>query len=305
MSMLQLAHPGFYFFLGGLSLVVMAGIAHGLRGRGDEGLPWSWLSLFGLSRGLHESVSILAPSLSDPLACQAFRPILMAVSLVALVEFGRRGFRREGRRTLRGWLYLPLLALAALGGASGGLSGLQSAGEYVFGLPGGVLAGLTLLRAPRGCGRWDRAGLVLAALSLMAYTPARALPAPAIGAILATAAMAGLWLYHRSLRSPAARPGLLRQSALPVLFALLAAIGGMGTRWLETCAQAESEQTVLAGVEAAADRAGEVAVAEIEPRPATGGGITLQHNPAGFSALVAVVLVTAFLMAVAAIAYRM
>jgi hypothetical protein len=291
MSALDAAHPGFILFLGGLSLLWMAGMAETLRRRPERRLPWSWLALFGLGHGLSRWLDLLATQLPDPWAFQAFRAALVAGSWAALIEFGRQGVRRRRGRTLGRWLYLPLVPLAAAGGLSGGLSGLQTASQYALGLPGGLLAGLALLQASQRGGRLALAGLGLAALALMAYAPALALPFPALRAILPLAAMIGVWLYHRALGSLTARPSLLRRCALPAAFLLVVALGAAGTRWLEPNVDTEFEQVLVAGVAATEGTAGEPAAAPIQLEPAAApiqlkpAAAPIQLKPANWDAV--------------------
>ena len=118
---------------------------------------------------------MLALSLADSPAFKLVRLAVMAASFAALLEFGRRGFQRAGRQAWNRWIYLPLLAVLALGALSGETSGLEAACRYGLGLPGALLAGLALGQASRSSGHGQRTGLRLAALALLAYAPAAGL----------------------------------------------------------------------------------------------------------------------------------
>ena len=60
--------------------------------------------------------------------------VLMAISFLMLLKFGRRSLR------IPGWIVIPLISLAGLGGLAGP-NGLNAACRYALGLPGAMLTG--------------------------------------------------------------------------------------------------------------------------------------------------------------------
>ncbi|MGB5065360.1 MAG: GGDEF domain-containing protein, partial [Candidatus Competibacter sp.] len=159
----------YIFFLYGLSFVLLAAVAAALGGW-EKTLPWRWLAVFGVLHGLNEWLDLLALGLGESSVFQGIRLAMLAVSFLALVEFGRRGMTGDGPR-FGGWVWLALLGLlglAALGGASGETSGLNASCRYALGLSGGLLAAASLWRADGATGE-DRWYLRLAASSMLAY----------------------------------------------------------------------------------------------------------------------------------------
>jgi len=306
----------FVFFLTGLGFLGMAGTAHALRRRPENPetpLPWAWLALSGLGHGLGQWLNLPALHLGDPPALQAARLVLLAVSSMALIEFGRQGFHYRPGRTLGRRVYLPLLALSVAGGLagalSGGLAGLQTACLLALGLPGGLLAGWALVQARPALGRLPRAGLGLAAVSLAAYTPALAFSIPALSAVLALGAMTGVWLYQQALEALFARPGLWRRWALPAAFVLLVAAGWAGASRLESDPETELLQAAVVAVAGAAgagadDRAAEAAAAHVQLEPADWETVTTKRQQLGLPVMLATLLFMAAVVAIGAVAAR-
>jgi diguanylate cyclase (GGDEF)-like protein/PAS domain S-box-containing protein len=200
------------FLIYGLGFITLGWMAlFGLPKTGAR-LPWRWLGLFGVVHGINEWLDMLALSLPDPPAFRAVRLAVMAVSFLALVEFGRRSLRTYGRRFPGIWVYLPLLALAGMGGFAG-MSGLNAACRYALGFPGSMLAAAAVWQASRACVGRERSGLRLVAFSMLVY-------GPATGLIVPTAAFfPANWLNHASFFATAGFPIQLIRGTCALLMA--------------------------------------------------------------------------------------
>ena len=304
------AHPSFTVFLGGLSLIWLAGLSQALRRSADRRLPWTWLTLFGLGQGLSQWLGLLGTQLPDSWAFQTFGVLLAAGSWAALSEFGRRGFSAQKGRGPGRWMYLPLLLVVAGGGLCGGLSGLQTACQYALGVPGGLLAGLALSHGSKHCARTALVGLALAALAIGAYAPAMALSLPALRAILSLAALIGVRLFHAASGLPTARNSLLRRCALPAAFLLAAALGGAGTRWLDRSAEAQFEEVAVADAAAAEDTAdtegaaGESVEAPSQFESDNWDAVAAERQQLGIPVMLTVLVLIAVLIGIGAAAAR-
>lgn len=138
------------------------------------------LALFGLLHGLKE-YSALWLLLHGTPAWLWPDGLLLLVSYLPLLEFGRRVARKAfghplPRRLLGPGIHLPLAAglLALMAAADQPLDGLNLGARYLFGLPGGLLAGMGLLvhlhqRRELLADRRLRFHLGLAAVALAAY----------------------------------------------------------------------------------------------------------------------------------------
>jgi diguanylate cyclase (GGDEF)-like protein/PAS domain S-box-containing protein len=200
------------FLIYGLGFITLGCVAlFGLPKTGTR-LPWRWLGLFGVVHGINEWLDMLALSLPDPPAFRAIRLAVMAVSFLALIEFGRRSLRTCGRGCPGTWMYLPLLALAGMGGFAG-MNGLNAACRYAFGFPGSMLAAAAVGQASRACIGRERSGLRLVVFSMLVYGPAAGLIVPKAAFFPAT------WLNHASFFATAGFPIQLVRGTCALLMA--------------------------------------------------------------------------------------
>ncbi len=265
----------YLFFVYGFSFLLLGGILWGWARRAEERLPWNWLAHFGLLHGISEWLDMLAISLGDSQAFKGVRIVLMVVSFLPLVEFGRRGLAAQGRRAPAWWVYPPLLALAGLGGLAG-MDGLNAACRYALGLPGGLLAGVVLLREARRMDVGRRFPLGLAGLALLFYGPATGLIVPSafffpasvlnydaflavarvpiqlIRALCAMAAALGIWRLYKYNANVADSRGWLRRLLVPGAVVSLLVGGFMATSWIGQRADAERRDLLLSQARAIA-----------------------------------------------------
>ena len=134
----------YIFFFYGLGFALLAATTLALS-RMDKAMPWKWLFLFSLVHAINEWLDMLALSLGDSSTFGGVRLVILAVSFVFLVEFGRAGVAGTGGRVPGRWIFVPLLILSALG-ASGGPPGLTNTVRYFLGLPGGLWSALAIYR---------------------------------------------------------------------------------------------------------------------------------------------------------------
>lgn len=144
------AHLELVYFAYGLAFVVM-GIAVLVQPRGESRIPLSLtlgpLGLFGITHGLNEWLELWEVAVGARLLPPWAAALWLTTSLLFLFEFGRRLLRLSAAGGWGGALYLPVTALLAGAAAvTAEPAGLATAGRYVLGLPGGVMAGVGFLR---------------------------------------------------------------------------------------------------------------------------------------------------------------
>jgi uncharacterized membrane protein len=150
----------YIFFFYGLAFVLLGVVCLGLAHNAVATLPWRLLGLFGLSHGLNEWFDLLAFNLGDSDTFRLVRLLVMALSFIFLLEFGRQGLRRFSPAVPGLWVYLPLLAFIALAGWAWGGAALNPAVRYALGLTAGLAAGTLLLRHGRDATDPDRRWLL-------------------------------------------------------------------------------------------------------------------------------------------------
>ncbi len=264
----------YIFFIYGLSFILLAIVCHDMTTERSGDRPWRWLCLFGWLHGFSEWLDLLALSLGDAPVFQAVRLGMMTVSFMALMEFGRRGLRRDAgpaaRNVLGSWLVPALALLGLLGVFSGSMNGLNVAFRYSLGLPGALMAGLALFRIPGGGnGAGSRIGTRLAAVALLLYAPATGLIVPAapfppadwlnhdafsaaagfpiqlVRALCAVGAMTGIWLHRQTARSRASRTSWVRWGVVAMAFILIAGLGWGAVEWRSRGIDAQARRELL------------------------------------------------------------
>jgi PAS domain S-box-containing protein len=243
----------YVYFIYGLSFILIAALCRRISESDPAPRAWRWLALAGLFNGLSKWLDMLAISLEDFAIFPALRFLFLCLSIVALVEFGRRTLRLKGRPVCGPWL-APLLALLACLALPHGLPGLKASVRYAAGLPAGLLAALAVGSSVRNeTDTLKRRGLLLAAIALFVlaiselvtpkapFAPASWLnhesflltfgfPVQALRASLVLGALAGIWDFHNRLTAPAPRPREKPWLA-PLVFTTLIALGWGGAEW--------------------------------------------------------------------------
>lgn len=159
----------YIFFFYGLAFMMLGAVCFILKREKRLRLPWGWLGVFAFSHAVHEWLDIVDISLGPRYqTLQLFHIFFVIASFLTLTEFGRRAvFGLRGKGPGR-WIFVPLLALALVGGVAG-LSGLEAASRYTIGLVGGLWAAYALFMASRGLAMPPRRWLLAGSISLGLY----------------------------------------------------------------------------------------------------------------------------------------
>jgi PAS domain S-box-containing protein len=131
-----------YFFYG-LSFIVLSIVCFELRKTEKTKLPFSWLGMFGITHAFNEWMDLISVSLGDNRLFSIIRIVVLAVSFLFLLEFGRKGICLLTNRCFTIWIYLPFILLG-LSGSFYGLPGLNATIRYFIGLPAGVSSAITI-----------------------------------------------------------------------------------------------------------------------------------------------------------------
>ena len=136
----------FILCLQGFALVFLA-VGCGLLGRGSHlQLPWSWLGVFAFIVGLECWLELLTPIFQGQSVFIIGSWALRVMALVALLEFGRRGWS-AGRLRLVFWLYVLLSVVVIALAIWGGWRSVEMGSLWLLGLPAGLGAAVVLRRS--------------------------------------------------------------------------------------------------------------------------------------------------------------
>ena len=163
-----MAQMDYIYFVSGLCFILLAIICLTHRNPENQQLPWKWLGLFGLVHGISQWFDLLAISVSDSTIFAGFRICLTAVSFLFLVEFGRTALLRLCGKGPGRWIYIPLIALSALGGFAG-WAGLGASSRYALGFVGGTWSACILLLAAKQGNGLSRKALFAIGTSIGIY----------------------------------------------------------------------------------------------------------------------------------------
>jgi diguanylate cyclase (GGDEF)-like protein/PAS domain S-box-containing protein len=170
----------YIFFCYGLAFIILAAVCVSLQKAERERFPWRILGLFGLTHGITEWMDLTAIQIGDSAFLSAARCILMTISFLFLMEFGRAGgIRLRGKGPGR-WILLLPLAVAVAGGLAAGWTGLNAAARYALGFPGGLWAAATLYRYAGSQAATARLMLIAASVLTGLYAFATGLVVPSL-----------------------------------------------------------------------------------------------------------------------------
>lgn len=176
----------YLLFCYGFAFILLASIALLMVDRSKYELPWRWLGFFGIAHGAHEWLSVLLAGFEGRKWFYALEILLLALSFLALIEFGRQSVR-DPRSIFRSRaIYFPLLAFTVAPWFFG--SGLQRgniACHYALGFPGAFWAAAVFYRESSAL-KEGRNFLILAALGMFLYSIGTVIAVPR-GDLLAAA----------------------------------------------------------------------------------------------------------------------
>jgi|GEM_PF-3707713 len=230
-------------------------------------LPWTWLYLFGILHGVNEWMDMVALGLSYSTAFNWARMVLLTLSFIALFEFGRRGWKMQGRKASWAWFLLPVLIVAGTAGKAG-LQGMNPVCRYALGLPGGLLSAWVLWRtSSMNLLQWR--GLRLAAVAMLFYALATGLVVPQaalwpatwlnhdtffnltgfpiqlVRTVCAFICMAGLTMVFSALPAVASRKYLFKQGTFPFTLILIIAISWFTAEYYGRTMDTKTRQDIL------------------------------------------------------------
>jgi PAS domain S-box-containing protein len=139
----------YILFVYGLAFLILAAVCYVMRLPATQRLPWRWLALFGVIHGAHEWLDMAIACVGDSYTFALARLILLAVSFVCLIEFGRLGSVSSRNNPIGGWIHMPLAAAVFSVYFLSDLPGLNASIRYAFGLTGGFWAAWTLMKGAK------------------------------------------------------------------------------------------------------------------------------------------------------------
>ena len=259
-------------FIEGAAFVFLAACAWLLHRDPKSRYPWGWLGLFGLTCGVCHWLELVALDIGSAASFTAIRVVLMVLSFVFLIEFGRLGTQVFGWRVPSRRVFFPVAALAGLGAVQG-LSGLAFSGPCVFGLVGGLWSMWALVRLARSEGASSRplaavgvgmAGYVLASgiigpaggpvtvfqVDSETFQRTLGVPIELVRGLLAVMIAAGAWGHYQACadrqKIRAERGNLIGKGYRPLLvLAGILMVGWLATDWVSRSAEWRMRRSLL------------------------------------------------------------
>ena len=134
------------YLIGVLSLFLIGALTPILNRRTNRLLPWNWLGMFAFFRGIHDCLNLPALNQLIPGYFELLSFVLLFLSLIFLIEFGRAGSKFADRPVPWVWVYIPLAGLILLGKLLG-LANLSSMVSFSVSTMGGAWAAWALFQA--------------------------------------------------------------------------------------------------------------------------------------------------------------
>ena len=166
------AQLDFILFFYGLAFILLGSVCLSIARIRPHERPWTVLGLFALVHGIGEWLDLTALIAGDPPAFAFFRVALMTSSFMRLMEFARLQAIQFGLKVPGRWIYLPLVAIVAIGGIGGVPSTACALARYIFGFSAATAASFIFVRharefsgAPRRLAIFIAVGFALYALA--------------------------------------------------------------------------------------------------------------------------------------------
>jgi diguanylate cyclase (GGDEF)-like protein len=169
----------FILFFYGLAFILLGATCLALARGFGENRSWLLLGLFGFLHGVGEWLDLTALVIGDTPVFAAVRVALMTASFALLLEFARREALRLGLKWAKGWVYVPLLAAVALGGAIEGPNAAGIFARYALGFPGALAASAVFARWARDFSDSRKVLAIGAAVGFALYAIAAGIIVPA------------------------------------------------------------------------------------------------------------------------------
>lgn len=167
----------YVYFIYGLAFAILAIAAFFIGQHSKNRLSWRWLFVFGFLHAINEWLDLLVLNTHEALFFNLLRTAILAVSFVALFEFGRVSYYMQRKRTIPLWIRLALLALM-FSGLVYGLNGFKVTIRYSYGFIGAALSAVVLFdEAHREKGRLGRL-LLISSIAMAVYSVASGLVTP-------------------------------------------------------------------------------------------------------------------------------
>ncbi len=258
MRQILIGQLDYIYFFYGLSFILLSIVCFYIRFYRESRLAWFWLGLFSAIHGIHEWLDLFAVSLGDSKSFEAVRLVLLALSYLSLIEFGRRGLRAISGRHLGLWIYFPAIILA-FSGILYGVDGLGVSTRYFVGLFGCFFAAAVIYGSAAFETGTRRIWLIVSSVILglfsltsgMIVPPAPFFPASWLNidrfleifgfpvqylrGLLALFLAAGVWQYLESLEIPATQIERFQKHSRiskKIIVAILCVVVGLG--WIFT-----------------------------------------------------------------------
>jgi diguanylate cyclase (GGDEF)-like protein len=169
----------FILFFYGLAFVLLGATCVAIGRVGGRIESWPVLALFGFVHGGSEWLDLSALEIGDTPEFALARTAGMTASFVFLLEFARLEAIRLGVKLPGRWLYLPLLALVALGAAIDGATAAGIFARYLIGFTGAAGTALVFTRFAKGFSGATKRLAICAAVGFAFYGLAAGLIVPA------------------------------------------------------------------------------------------------------------------------------
>jgi PAS domain S-box-containing protein len=136
----------YILFIYGLAFIILVVVCINLLQDHKRSLPWAWLALFALFHGVGSWMEGVVLAFSGSPIFSAAQVLFRVVAFIFLFEFAREGDKKQTGKGPGRWIYIPILACVGLSGLWG-LSAINVAARYTFGLVGGLWSAAVLYRA--------------------------------------------------------------------------------------------------------------------------------------------------------------
>jgi diguanylate cyclase (GGDEF)-like protein len=168
----------FIFFFYGQAFILLGVTCFAIARREENRTSWLALGLFGFVHGAGEWLDMTALVIHDSPVFGIVRAAVMTISFVLLMEFARLEAIRFGLKMPGRWVYVPLLSLAAIGGALGGTPVGVALARYFIGFVGAAATSLIFVRLTKGLSGPERRLTIFTAVAFAAYAIAAGLIVP-------------------------------------------------------------------------------------------------------------------------------